>query len=120
MDGQMFFKTLLSGKSATAPPIQFSGGDDTNCFPVRGSEVEVVSSLGDHDVGSSKLKIKNIVNFGWEHKFYPGRIVAAHRSDTYLAYTITTPGKLSSDFALLSVYHLEHLCKVQMFRNVIV
>eukprot|EP00092_Neocalanus_flemingeri_P016098 GFUD01017425.1.p1 GENE.GFUD01017425.1~~GFUD01017425.1.p1 ORF type:complete len:131 (-),score=21.55 GFUD01017425.1:206-598(-) len=70
MDGQMFFQTLLQSKSSNAP-IQFNGSDETNCFPVKGSEVNIVTSEGDHDVGSSKLKIKNIVNFGWEHKYYP-------------------------------------------------
>ena len=52
-----------------------------------------MTSEGDHDVGSSMLKIKNIVNFGWEHKYYPGQLVAAHMSGTYIAYAITTPGK---------------------------
>jgi len=88
----MFFQTLLQSKSANAP-IQFSGSDETNCFPVKGSEVNIVTSMGDHEVGSSKLKIKNIVNFGWEHKYYPGQLVSAHMSGTYIAYAITTPGK---------------------------
>ena len=38
MDGQMFFKTLLSSNS-TAAPIKFTGNDETNCFPVSGPEV---------------------------------------------------------------------------------
>lgn len=59
MDGASFFKTLLQSKATTAP-IQFSGGDETNSFPVSGSEVTMVTSGGDHDLGSSKLKIKNI------------------------------------------------------------
>jgi len=88
----MFFQTLLQSKSVNAP-IQFNGSDETNCFPVKGSEVDIVTSEGDHEVGSSKLKIKNIVNFGWEHKYYPGQLVAAHMSGNYIAYAITTPGK---------------------------
>jgi hypothetical protein len=47
---------------------QFNGGDETNSFPVKGAEVRIVESRGDHQSGSSKLHIKNIVNFGWEHK----------------------------------------------------
>jgi hypothetical protein len=47
---------------------QFNGGDETNSFPVKGSEVRIVESLGDHTIGSSKLHMKNVVNFGWEHK----------------------------------------------------
>ena len=56
----MFFKTL---RSSTAP-IQFTGNDETNCFPVSGSEVQIITSSGKHEVGSAKLQIKNIVNYG--------------------------------------------------------
>jgi hypothetical protein len=73
-------------------PIQFNESDETNCFPVKGSEVNIVtSSEGDHDVGSFMLK--NIDNFGWEPKYYPEQLVAAHMSGIYIAYAITTPGK---------------------------
>ena len=61
MDGQMFFKTLRSSSSA---PIQFTGNDETNCFPVSGSEVQIITSAGKHEVGSAKLQIKNFVNYG--------------------------------------------------------
>ena len=92
MDGQMFFKTLMSGNSSAAP-IQFSGNDDTNCFPVSGKEVSIVTSESDHDVGSAKLQIKNIVNYGWEHKYYPGQVVAHDKRGQYVAYAITTATK---------------------------
>ena len=38
---------------------------------MKGSEakVNIVTSEGNNDVGSSMLKIKNIVNFGREHKY---------------------------------------------------
>ena len=52
-----------------------------------------MTSEGNHDVGSSMLKIKNIGNFGWEHKYYPGQLVVSHMSGTYIAYGITTTGK---------------------------
>ena len=83
---------VVQCKAANAP-IQFSGSDETNCFPVKGSEVNIVTSKGNHDGVSSMLKIKNIVNFGWEHKCYPGQLVASHMSGTYIAYAITTSGK---------------------------
>ena len=43
---------------------QFTGSDETNSFPVSGTEVNIVTSDGNHDLGSSKLKIKYIVSFG--------------------------------------------------------
>ena len=88
----MFFKTLLSSSSSAAP-IQFRGDDDTNCFPVSGKDVTILTSEPGHEVGSAKLHIKNIVNYGWEHKYYPGQVVAHDKSGKYVAYSITTPNK---------------------------
>lgn len=95
MDGQTFFQTLMQNNKnvTTAPTVQFSGSDETNSFPVKGEEVNISTSDGNHDVGSSKLKIKNIVNFGWEHRYYLGQLVSVHISGVYIAYAITTPGK---------------------------
>jgi hypothetical protein len=53
----------------------------------------MTTSTGDHDVGSSKLTIRNLVNFGWEHVYVPGQLVAADITGEYLAYGIVTPGK---------------------------
>ena len=41
-------------------------------------------------MGSSKLKISNIVDYGWEHKYYPGHLVATHNSGDYFAYGKTS------------------------------
>ena len=89
----MFFKTLMSSSSAAAPLIQFRGDDETNCFPVSGKEVTIVTSDADHSLGSAKLQIKNIVNYSWEHRYYPGQLVAHDRSGKYLAYSLKTPNK---------------------------
>lgn len=34
------------------------------------------------------MKLKNIVDFTWEHNFYPGQLLAVHMSGKYLAYGI--------------------------------
>ena len=56
-------------------------------------QVVVVPSSGDHDLGSSKLQISNIVNFGWEFQYSYGQLVAVHKAGTYFAYAIVSPGK---------------------------
>ena len=58
---------------------------------------------GDHDRGSANLKLKNLVNFGWQLAYHPGQLVAApppvpsstasSSSSQLLAYAIVTPGK---------------------------
>ena len=58
-----------------------------------GKDITVVSSDADHDVGSAKLHIKNIVNYTWEHKYHPGQVVAHDKSGKYVAYSITTSNK---------------------------
>lgn len=48
----------------------------------------IIPSPGDHDHGSSKVKLKNIVDFTWDHHLYTGQLLAVHVSGKYLAYGI--------------------------------
>ena len=56
-------------------------------------QVRILARPGDHDVGSSKLKISNIVDYGWEHSYYPGHLVATHNSGDWFAYGIYAAAK---------------------------
>lgn len=87
MDGSSFLAAFASDHE-----IRFNGGT-IDTFPVKGEKVTILPSPGDHEVGSSKLKITNIVNYGWEHKFHPGQLVAVHKAGVYFAYGVATPGK---------------------------
>jgi len=88
-DGQ---KSTLNSKSPNNEEvIHFNGLLDS--FPVKGKQVRILPSPGDHEVGSSKLKISNIVDYGWEHKYYPGHLVATHNSGDYFAYGIFAAAK---------------------------
>ena len=102
MDGSSFLAAFASSEIANDSAsnehsasqdtkIQFNGIIDS--FPVKGAKVTILPSPGDHDVGSSKLKITNIVNFGWEHKYYPGQLVTVHKSGDYFAYGIYSVGQ---------------------------
>jgi enhancer of mRNA-decapping protein 4 len=53
---------------------------------VTGDQVKIVPSSGKHSMGSSKVKLKNVVDYSWEYKFYDGQILAIHISGAYIAY----------------------------------
>ena len=92
MDGSSFLASFkASAATSSKDMIQFSGSIDS--FPIGGDEVVVIPSSGDHEMGSSKLQISNIVNFGWEFQYSYGQLVAVHKSGTYFAYAIVSPGK---------------------------
>ena len=44
-------------------------------------------------MGSSKLQISNIVNYGWDFQYCHGQLVAVHKSGSYFAYGLVSPGK---------------------------
>ncbi len=48
-------------------------------------------SSGDHECGSSNLRLKTLVNFGWQHNYHHGQLLSA--TNKLLAYAIVTPGK---------------------------
>lgn len=69
------------------------GNDTQHSYETNGGNVIVVGSTGTHDHGSSKVKLKNIVDYKWEIKPYVGRLIAVHISGEYLAYSIKVNSK---------------------------
>lgn len=66
----------------------FKGGDKLHSYETNGADVVVYGSTGQHDHGSSKIKLKNIVDYKWEVKKYMGRLIAIHIGGEYVAYAI--------------------------------
>ncbi|XP_055597702.1 enhancer of mRNA-decapping protein 4 homolog isoform X2 [Uranotaenia lowii] len=77
-----------TGNAATAK-IVFDRDEKQHCFEIGGQSVTVVGNDGKHDHGSSKVKLKNLVDYKWEQKNYPGRLIACHRDGKLIAYAIT-------------------------------
>lgn len=65
---------------------EFSGQEDQHSVELCSTNVTIIPSPGDHDHGSSKVKLKNIVDFTWDHHLYTGQLLAVHVSGKYLAY----------------------------------
>ncbi|PBC26926.1 enhancer of mRNA-decapping protein 4 [Apis cerana] len=68
--------------------VEFTGQENQHSIELYGTNITVIPSPGGHNHGSSKVKLKNIVDFTWEHNFYPGQLLAVHMSGKYLAYGI--------------------------------
>lgn len=66
----------------------FSNTDKQHSYETDGANVIVVGSTGSHTHGSSKIKLKNIVDYKWEVKNYIGRLIAVHIDGNYVAYAI--------------------------------
>lgn len=72
----------------------FKAGEKQCCQEIRSEAVKVISNPGTHDHGSSKVKLKNIVDYIWEAKNYFGRLIAVHIDGKHIAYVIN--GKMQS------------------------
>lgn len=74
----------------------FNKDDKQHCLEIGGRNATVVGGSGKHDHGSSRVKLKNIVDYKWEQKNYPGRLIACHNEGKLIAYAITGEyGRLS-------------------------
>lgn len=71
---------------------RFTGTDERNSSEVFCERVTIIPSSGLHETGSSKVKLKNVVDFSWEWRFYTGQLLAVHVGGKYVAYGIK--GKL--------------------------
>lgn len=62
-------------------------GNDEECtLLITDDSTKVISSSGEHTKGSSKLTLKNFVNFNWDHCYYRGQLIAIHISEKFVAY----------------------------------
>ncbi|XP_037810826.1 enhancer of mRNA-decapping protein 4 homolog [Lucilia sericata] len=75
--------------------ISFKSGDKQCCQEIKSKHVKIIANPGTHDHGSSKVKLKNIVDYIWEVKNYPGHLIAVHIDEKYIAYAINVNNKVS-------------------------
>lgn len=66
----------------------FKADEKKYCFETNRTNVTVIGSIGQHDHGSSKVKLTSIVDYKWEVRNYPGRLVAVHIDGKHIAYAI--------------------------------
>ncbi|XP_011701152.1 PREDICTED: enhancer of mRNA-decapping protein 4 [Wasmannia auropunctata] len=97
--------------------IEFSGREDQHSVELCSTDVTITPSPGDHDHGSSKVKLKNIVDFTWDHHLYSGQLLAVHVSGKYLAYGL----KVGTGGGVVRVVYkeLEHRSLLRGMRGVI-
>lgn len=65
--------------------------DEKPCFALPGANVDIFVNPGSRPEerhGSSRVKLKNIVDYKWEVKKYFGRLIAVHRDGQIIAYSI--------------------------------
>ncbi|XP_076280591.1 enhancer of mRNA-decapping protein 4 homolog Ge-1 isoform X1 [Lasioglossum baleicum] len=68
--------------------VEFSGQEDQHSVELYGDDVTIVPIPGGHNHGSSKVKLKNIVDYTWDVSLYPNQLLAVHKYGKYLAYGI--------------------------------
>lgn len=67
---------------------EFFGDEDNQCYEITESDIVVYGTKSRSDHGSSKVKLKNIVDYKWEVKNYPGHLIAVHLDGKCVAYVI--------------------------------
>lgn len=78
----------------------FKADEKKYCFETNRANVTVIGSIGQHTHGSSKVKLKSFVDYKWEVRNYPGRLVAVHIDGKHIAYAIK--GNFGTSFKYIS------------------
>ncbi|XP_055837362.1 enhancer of mRNA-decapping protein 4 homolog isoform X4 [Episyrphus balteatus] len=97
------FLTKSSSDILSSNVIVFKTGDKQHCYEINEPNVTIVGSAGSHDHGSSKVKLKNIVDYKWETKNYPGHLIAVHIDGKHIAYVINVNNKISRTEGMVRV-----------------
>ena len=64
----------------------YTGSETEFSAKVVGHEVTVHCSSGQHNHGSSKVKLINRIDYNWEFHYYRGQLVAVHINGKIVAY----------------------------------
>ena len=67
---------------------KFSGPESEYVTEVRGQIVNIQCGEGNHNHGSSKVKLTDRIDYNWEFKYYHGNLVAAHINGKIIAYAM--------------------------------
>ncbi|KAH8378342.1 hypothetical protein KR093_010780, partial [Drosophila rubida] len=93
----------------------FKPYDKECCHNIKTNHTKIYGCGGTHARGSSKVKLKNVVDYKWEHKYYyPGHLVAVHRDGKHLAYAIN--GELLTN-AMITVLLNRYDCLFHVVNN---
>ncbi|XP_031827294.1 enhancer of mRNA-decapping protein 4 homolog Ge-1 [Nomia melanderi] len=68
--------------------VEFNGQEDQHSVELYSDDVTIIPSPGGHNHGSSKVKLRNIVDYSWDVSLYPNQLLAVHMYGKYLAYGI--------------------------------
>ncbi|XP_067132406.1 enhancer of mRNA-decapping protein 4-like isoform X2 [Centruroides vittatus] len=79
--------TMLGSLSEESQHVVLSGKDG-DTISLISQDVTIIPSSSYNFSNERKMKIHNIVDFGWETKFYVGKLISVHLSGTYLAYAL--------------------------------
>ncbi|KAH8334125.1 hypothetical protein KR059_006900 [Drosophila kikkawai] len=87
--------------------INFLPHERQCCRVIKTNHTRVLASGGVHNRGSSKVKLKNVVDYKWERKYYyPGHLVAVHRDGKHLAYAINVNNKATGMEGMVRVCNI--------------
>lgn len=104
-------KPIAANGNAAEPQdveiIHFQPQEKQCCRVIKTNKTKVLTSGGVHTRGSSKVKLKNIVDYKWERKYYyPGHLVAVHRDGKHLAYAINVNNKATGMEGMVRVCNI--------------
>ncbi|VVC44130.1 WD40/YVTN repeat-like-containing domain,Enhancer of mRNA-decapping protein 4, WD40 repeat region,WD40- [Cinara cedri] len=85
--------------------VRFIGNDEESTHLIHDSCTTIFSSTGSHNKGSSKLTLKNFVNYSWGQYYYRGQLIALHIGEKYLAYAFTKP---DTSEGLVRIVKIDH------------
>ncbi|XP_030384242.1 enhancer of mRNA-decapping protein 4 homolog isoform X2 [Scaptodrosophila lebanonensis] len=87
--------------------VAFKAHEKQCCRSFKTNRTKVYTCPSNHCRGSSKVKLKNIVDYKWERKYYyPGHLVAVHRDGKHLAYAINVNNKATGMEGMVRVCNL--------------
>lgn len=83
---------------------RFDGNDEECTNLIEDNNTTIFGSSGSHEKGSSKLTLKNFVDFNWDHRYYHGQLIAIHVKEEFIAYSFSKRKYFTTNITNLLIY----------------
>ncbi|KAG8183618.1 hypothetical protein JTE90_025169 [Oedothorax gibbosus] len=96
--------------------IDLCSNKESSHVTISATNVDVYSSPLEYGATSSQVLVEDMVDYGWEDKYYNGRLISIHLSGNYLAYVLK-PASNKPGYVRLLRTHLDIRHLIKDYRN---
>ncbi|XP_035228571.1 enhancer of mRNA-decapping protein 4-like [Stegodyphus dumicola] len=97
--------------------VELCANKDCSHISLYGTSIDIYSSPLEFEATCSQIIVEHMVDYGWEEKYYYGKLISIHLSGLYLAYVLKPGGGNKPGYVRLLRRHLDLRYLIKDYKN---